>query len=282
MKFLPVLLLMILASCSGPPQPDAPAAEAGLPRERPAQTATDATIVEEPVEPRPGAAPSPPAVANGNVTIESVGVGNPLAVSGRARTFENNVALRARAADGSLIVESFTTATGEMGQFSPYRGTLWLTRDPGPRVIIEALEYSARDGSEQSLVRAERPFDMELIQTRLFFPDRNCTGVTPYTRRVPKTVSMARLLVEALVAGPTAEEGRGGASHPFPRGSRVESVNLREGTLTVDFNGQLQNVGGSCAAQMIRASVTETLRQLPTVKKVVITAAGSEALALQP
>jgi hypothetical protein len=88
--------------------------------------------------------------------------------------------------------------------------------------------------------------------------------------------------VEALVAGPTAEERRAGAEHPFPEGSRVESVILRDGTITVDFNERLQNVGGACRATMIRQAVTETLKRLPSVKKVVITAGGSEALALQP
>lgn len=198
---------------------------------------------------------------------------NPLVVTGTARTFENNVVLRARAADRSLITETFTTANGEMGQYSPYRATLWLTRDPGSRVIVEALEYSAKDGSEQSLVRVERPFDVEAIEARLFLPDKDCTRVNPTTRRIPKSISHARLLVEALIAD---------RATPFPKGSRVESINLRDGTLTVDFNERLRNVGGSCAAQMIRASVTETLKTLPNVKKVVITAAGSEALALQP
>jgi spore germination protein GerM len=93
---------------------------------------------------------------------------------------------------------------------------------------------------------------------------------------------MARLLVEALIAGPTPDESAAGAAAPFPEGARVESVNLRDGVLTVDFNERLRNVGGSCQAQMIRQSVTATLSALPSVKKVVITAAGSEALALQP
>ncbi|MGZ8851164.1 MAG: GerMN domain-containing protein [Thermoanaerobaculia bacterium] len=52
--------------------------------------------------------------------------------------------------------------------------------------------------------------------------------------------------------------------------------------LTVDFNERLQNVGGSCTVTAIRESVTKTLQRLPTVKKVVITAGGSEKLALQP
>jgi hypothetical protein len=232
-------------------------------------TAPPSTVAPEPVEIR-------------NITISGVGIANPLVVSGLARTFENNVVLRARAADGAVIAEGFTTATGEMGQHSPYRGSLWLTREPGHRILVEALEYSAKDGSETNLVRVEKPFDVQPIEAALYFPDATCTGVKAYTRRMPKSISMARLLVEALVQGPTAEERARGAAVAFPEGAGVQSVILRDGTLTVDFNERLQNAGGSCRAQMIRAAVTETLSRLPSVKKVVITAAGSEKLALQP
>ncbi|MFL6248217.1 MAG: GerMN domain-containing protein [Thermoanaerobaculia bacterium] len=217
-----------------------------------------------------------------NITITGVEIANPLVVSGLARTFENHVVLRARAKDGSVIAEGFTTANGEMGTHSPYRGSLWLTREPGDRIIVEALEYSAKDGSETNLVRVEKPFDVAPVDAVLYFPDQGCTGVKPYIRRMPKTISMARLLVEALVHGPTSDERKRGAAVAFPEGAAVQSVILRDGTLTVDFNERLQNVGGSCRAQMIRASVTETLSRLPSVKKVVITAGGSEKLALQP
>jgi hypothetical protein len=190
--------------------------------------------------------------------------------------------LRVRDAGYKIIAEGFTVSRGEMGSHNPYQGTLWLTRDPGNRIIVEALEYSAKDGSETNLARIEKPFTVPLMPVRLYFPDPECKGVNPHTRRIPKSVSIARLLVEALVAGPTDAERKAGASQPFPAGSRVESVILRDGTLTVDFNDRLRNVGGSCAVQMIRSSVEQTLRQLPAVRKVVITAGGSEALALQP
>ena len=230
--------------------------------------------------PAPEPAPERPAPVERNIHLDGVEVANPVIVTGRARTFENNVALRLRDARGTLIAETFTTSTGEMGNHNPYRGTLWVTRDPGGEITVEALEYSAKDGAEQSLVSATRPFAVDLIEATLYFPDTNCTGVNPYTRRIPKSVSHARLLVEALLAGPLASER--GAVTAFPSGSRVESVNLRDGALTVDFNDRLQNVGGACRAQMIRSSVTRTLEALPSVRKVVITAGGSEALALQP
>jgi hypothetical protein len=257
----------------------APAAEAPV-----AQTAASkpetpiATVIED-------APATPPPVSNAprpEISIRSVEASNPLVVSGEARTFENNVVLRVRGADGSLLTETFTTSNGEMGHHNPFRGTLWLTRNPGKSVTVEALEYSAKDGAEIHPSRVSRPYAVEPIAATLYFPDDKCTGVTPYVRQIPKSISMARLLVEALIAGPAPEEQRRGATPAFPQGSAVQSVNLRNGTLTVDFNDRLRNVGGSCRAQMIRASVTETLRRLPSVKKVVITAAGSEPLALQP
>jgi hypothetical protein len=217
-----------------------------------------------------------------NVTIESVDGANPVVIRGQARTFENNVALRVRAADRTVIAEGYTTATGEMGRHSPYRGSLWLTREPGRRIIVEAYEHSAKDGSEIHLARVEKPFAIAPVEAVLHFADEGCTAVKPFTRRMPKTVSMARLLVEALVHGPTSAERARGAAVSFPEGSAVQSVILRNGILTVDFNERLQNVGGSCRALMIRDSVTQTLLKLPAVKKVVITAAGSEKLALQP
>ena len=216
------------------------------------------------------------------ITIESVEASNPLILTGRARTFENNVAIRIRAADGSLLEETFTTSEGEMGSHNPWRASVWLTRDPGTHVTAEALEYSAKDGSERNLVSVKRPYAVEGIEATLFFPDQNCTTVRGFRRTLPKSVAMARLLVEALVDGPTAAEKKSGAVSPFPDRSAVRSVILRDGVVTVDFDERLQNVGGSCRAVMIRRTVTETLSALPSVKKVVITAGGSESLALQP
>lgn len=248
-------------------------------REQPPPSTGSVTVVDSTIADPPPVDPPQPAK---NITIDGVELANPVVVTGRARTFENNVVLRVRDSRGGLIGETFTTSSGEMGQHNPFRGTLWLTRDPEGSVTVEALEYSAKDGEEQSLVTVQRPLAVETIEARLFFPDQNCTRVAAYSRRLPKSLSAARLLVEALVAGPTTAERGAGAAAPFPSGSRVESVILRGGILTVDFNERLQNVGGSCQSRMIRESVTQTLETLPAVKSVVITAGGSESLALQP
>jgi hypothetical protein len=257
----PCVLLFTALACSAPKEMPVP--------------------VSTPSASAPAPAPAAPARVQ-NIYIDAVEVANPVVITGRARTFENSVSLRVRNARGEVIAEDHTTSEGEMGNHNPYRATVWLTADPGARITVEALEYSAKDGSPQSLVRVEKPFDVAPIDAQLAFGTKECSGTVTATRRMPKSVSHARLLVEALLRGPNAAERARGMVSPFPRGSGLRSVNLRGGVLTVDFNERLQNVGGSCPAQLIRQTVTETLRRLPSVQQVVITAGGSEKLALQP
>lgn len=218
------------------------------------------------------------------IYIDSVRPTNPIVVFGRSRTFENTVNVIARDEAGRVISETFTTSVGEMGpKHNPYSAELWIVRDPGSRVTVEAFEYSAENGSVRSLTDTLLPYDMERVNVRLYLPvGDSCTETRPFTRTVPKSVGLARLLMEALAAGPNDAERSAGAASVFPKWSRVKGVVLRDGTATVDFSERLQNVGGACAATAIRASVTRTLMSLPAVKRVVITAGGSEALALQP
>jgi hypothetical protein len=226
-------------------------------------------------------APAPAPTAQ-EISIDEISGTNPLIVRGRARTFENALSLRVRDERGELLSESHVMSVGESGHHNPYTAELWLTRNPGSRLTVEAFEFSAKDGSIRSLVRRTHASTAELTRAMLMFPTQDCDRLEPFERELPKPVAMARLLVEALLAGPTSAERARGATSPFPAGSAVRSVVMRNGELTVDFNERLQSVGGACAAQAIRASVTQTLERLLTVKRVVITAGGSSALALQP
>lgn len=261
LRFPSCVLAALFLACGQPPVTSPPpASETRAPR------------------PAPPPAPSPPQ----EIYIDDVVAGNPLVVRGRARTFENSVVFRLRDAKGGLILETYTTSRGEIGHHNLYEARIWVVRDPGPRLTVEAFEYSAKDGSVRSLTRRSIDYPVERIRAVLLFPTNDCETVKPFERAIPKSTAMARLLVEALVAGPTSSERAAGASPPFPSGSEVRGVNLRDGVLTVDFNERLRNVGGACAARAIRRSVTGTLERLPAVERVVITAAGREDLALQP
>src|SRR5687767_10834725 len=223
LRFSLVVLLILMTCKPSPTVSETTAAPA------PVETAESPATPESPDEP---VQPSEPP-ARHEITIEHVDVANPVVITGRARTFENNVVLRVRDATGKLMEETFTTSDGEMGQHNPYRAEIWLTRDPGRRITVEALEYSAKDGSERSLVRAEKAFNVEVIEISIRLPNADCTGLVSARRRVPKSIAMARLLVESVMIHPM-----------FQKGSAVRSMNLRDGVLTVDFNERLQNVGG--------------------------------------
>ena len=260
MRFVYLFVCYLAFGCSAPPaeSPDVNAPADSAPASAPRSAETPARQKE--------------------ITISSITAANPVIVEGLARTFESNVIIRLLDARGELIRETFSTSVGEMGNHNPYRAEVFVTRDPGGKVTVQALEYSARDGSERSLVSETIDYRVEPIAVDLHLHDpekspTDCARVFSRRRQMPKSIAMARLLVEALIAEPGSA---------FPRGSDVRSVNLRNGLVTVDFNERLQNVGGSCAAQAIRASVAQTLQQLPSVKRVRITAGGSESLALQP
>lgn len=258
------LLLAVAIGCNTPPPPSPPP-------------------VQEP--------PAPSHAAAKTVTISSPSEGetvrrNPIVIKGTARTFENAVAVRILDSRGAVLAEEPTIAIGEMGSFNPWSAEIHLTSIPSGAITVEAVDLSAKDGSVVSRAWVTAPFDVEPREAQIFFSSQTkgdqCVDVYAVTRTMPKSLGAARLLVEALLAGPTAEEQKSGFISPFPEGSGVKSVNLKDGVVTVDFNERLRNVGGSCRVSAIQAVVEKTLKTLPGVKRVEITAAGSRELALQP
>ena len=228
----------------------------------------------------------------GNVTIRvpedrTTLTTNPFTVEGTARTFENNVVVEVLDEEGDRILQTSTTARGELGSFNPWKTELWLTSWPGKAVTVRALEHSAKDGSVRSLAAVTLDNGIEQREITLYLPNErrspnDCSVVHPVSHVVPASIGMARLLVESLLSGPTRFEQAQGFTSPFPPGARVESIAVDGSTVTVDFSAAMQNVGGSCRVQAIRAAIERTLEELPNVDRVRITAGGSEELALQP
>ncbi|HEY0787624.1 MAG TPA: Gmad2 immunoglobulin-like domain-containing protein [Thermoanaerobaculia bacterium] len=288
LRSIPLLVggLLLLASCTaerdqGPSDPTASAA------------ARD-TSVTVPTQSSPSPTPPSPSdtPAARNVVIDEPKDGatvssNPIRIEGRARTFENHVEIRADDENGQAIATGFATARGELGHFNPFDAEILLTVDPGDRVTITAIERSAEDGSIRSRHAITLPVAARMALLRIHFPNANrqsqdCAAVERVVRDVPASPAAARLALEALLRGPTQAEAVAGFRNPFPRGAALRSVNLKNGILTADFNDSMQNVGGSCRVQSIRAAIERTMREIPGVERVVITAMGDEATALQP
>jgi hypothetical protein len=273
----------------------APQADRGTANGRGTATPPPRTIPqEEPARDAGATARTPPdtAATEANVVITRPTEGetitsNPISIAGRARTFENNVELQIDNQHGQTIATGFATARGELGNFNPFSTEMFLTSDPGSEITIVAIERSAKDGSVRTRHAVPIRVGGRKAPLRLFFPNANrsgsdCTAVERVVREVPVSITSARLALEALVRGPIQPESIAGFRNPFPRGAAVRSVNLQGGTLTVDFNDPMQNVGGSCRALSIRASIERTMKEIPGIQRVVITAMGDEATALQP
>jgi len=96
-----------------------------------------------------------------NITVTSPAdgstVGTAFAISGQARTFEQNVRVRVtNLRTGSTLIDSFTTATApDIGVFGPYSYSVQLPLENvlgGDMLQVEAFEESAEDGSEINMV----------------------------------------------------------------------------------------------------------------------------------
>jgi hypothetical protein len=294
LRFASLLLAALLALSCAPEAERAAARELGTPvtptRTVPADR--DAPAPAEPVEPGTQGDGSPAPAPETNVVITRPKEGetvssNPIRVEGRARTFENNVELHVDNEHDETLATGFTTARGELGSFNPFSTEIFLTSDPGSEITIIALERSAGDGSVRTRHAVPVRVGARKAPLRLFFPNANrsggdCTAVERVVREVPVSVSSARLALEALLRGPTQPEVIAGFRSTFPEGAAIRTVNLRRGTLTVDFNEAMQNVGGSCRVQSIRASIDRTMKEIPGIRRVVITAMGDGGTALQP
>ena len=87
-------------------------------------------------------------------------------------------------------------------------------------------------------------------------------------RHIERTPSVARAAVQLLLAGTTAEERSAGLSTAIPVGTRLNSIDLADGVLTVDLSKEF--VEGADAATMRKrlAQLVFTLTQFENVVSV--------------
>ena len=114
-------------------------------------------------------------------------------------------------------------------------------------------------------------------------PYFDCSRTIAVERQVPKTLAVARTATEALLRGATQEEINQGFISNINSGVRIQNLTIENGVAKVDFDEQMEfQVGGSCRVAAIRAQITETLKQFPTVNSVIISINGRTEDILQP
>ena len=99
---------------------------------------------------------------------------------------------------------------------------------------------------------------------------------------VQRTVSVtapARGAIEALIAGPTDEEKGRGLRSPYTEGLSIKTLEIDEGTARISLASKCADCPrwpGDLAPWRFREAVERTLKQFPTVKRVVICLDGVE------
>ncbi|MDI3297973.1 MAG: GerMN domain-containing protein [Bacillota bacterium] len=104
--------------------------------------------------------------------------------------------------------------------------------------------------------------------------------LVPVRRPLPEGVraddsrGRLRAAIEALLAGPTAEERSAGLASALPRGVRLLSVELARPVATLDFSRELEQTGGTTAVATLLDQIALTVASVPGVKGVELRVEG--------
>ena len=100
-------------------------------------------------------------------------------------------------------------------------------------------------------------------------------GLVPIVREVPETQAVAGAAMDALLAGPTADEsGLRVITSGVPTGSRLLGLSIADGVATVDLSAEFESGGGSTSVFVRLGQVVYTLTQFRTVESVVFRIEG--------
>ncbi len=125
---------------------------------------------------------------------------------------------------------------------------------------------------------------------KVFFGNNNlnpgaadCGLVFPVSRVIPETQAVARAAIEELLKGTTNRDAGKGYFTSLASGVKIRSLVIENGTAKIDFDEQLEyQMGGSCRVTAIRSQITQTLKQFPSVRDVLISVNGRTEDILQP
>ena len=226
-------------------------------------------------------------------------ISSPLSVTGQARGywfFEASFPVRLLDGNGKEIAIKPAEAQDDWmtEEFVPFKavlefkmpssdfGTLILEKDNPSGLPEKADELRIPVRFKQSSAEETTKFKIYFSNSKLD-PEFTCVKVFPVTREIPKTQAVARAALDELLNGLTEKEKADKYLTNINEGVKIQRLEVKDGIAKVDFNDKLEfQVGGSCRVAAIRAQITETLKQFPTVKEVVISINGRTEDILQP
>ena len=222
---------------------------------------------------------------------------SPLIVEGKARGywfFEGDFPIQLIDDKGNIITNTFAQTKSDWmtENFVPFEATIsfpgfFEKTKQGKLILIK----DNPSGLPEHDARIEIPVIIQSATTtvKVFFnnskldPEFSCNKVFSVEREVAKIQAIARLALEELLKGPTEQEKTDGFITNINSGVKIQKLTIENGQALVDFNEQLEyQVGGSCRVAAIRAQITETLKQFPSVNNVIISINGRTEDILQP
>lgn len=137
-------------------------------------------------------------------------------------------------------------------------------------------------------IASQEPRATQMIKVYFGNSERNpaamdCGLVFPVERRIEKTPAVGRAALIELFKGPTLTEKIGGYYTLLNNGVKIKNLSIKDGIAYADFDSKMEEgMGGSCRVAAVRAQITQTLKQFPSVSSVVISVDGRVEDALQP
>lgn len=224
-------------------------------------------------------------------------ISSPIEVTGEARGFwffEASFPAKLYDANGSLLATAIAQAEGEWmtEDFVSFKTELRFDKpvtEKGLLVLEKDNPSGLPENADELRVPVKFDLSQKTIKVKVFFnnnemdPEFSCNKVFSVERTVPETKAVARASLEELLSGATQSEKEKGFFTSINEGVKIQSLSVENGLARVDFDSQLEfQVGGSCRVAAIRAQITETLKQFPSVKEVIISVNGRTEDILQP
>jgi hypothetical protein len=192
----------------------------------------------------------------------------------------NNFDLKTNGILESAVYANATTEVVVMRFSGFFASTVIQKPDAKMRELLRTFTFSAARTNEtlgEATVRAY------FSNSRLGSPGDNCNLVFPVERIVFKsTARIGAFAIEELLRGPNSLETDSGYQTVLPAGSKLNSLDIRNGVAYADFNAVTESGGGSCGMGVRTAQIRQTLLQFPTVKEVKLSIDGRTADIFQP
>ncbi len=222
---------------------------------------------------------------------------SPLIIEGEAKGtwfFEANFPIKIIDEQGNVLGTSYVQAQSDWmtEDYVPFKGQITYASKTGGNGFL-VLSKDNPSGLPEHDKEIKIPVVLQAVgytTIKVFFsnsqldPEVSCDKVFPAEREILKIEAIGSAALWQLLMGPTDSEKEQGFSTNINSTVKLKSLNIKEdGVAIADFDEQLEyQVGGSCRVTAIRAQITETLKQFPTVNEVIISINGRTEDILQP